>query len=98
MVGLAAELRDAGVCSNAISGGRHTRAGAGRRNCCPAGRPGAAFASAACTVSGRVLTAAGGRFSAVAWNESHEVNFGPSPASVDDIAARWDEIAGTIRP
>jgi hypothetical protein len=45
-----------------------------------------------------VLTAAGGRFSAVAWNESHEVNFGPSPASVDDIAARWGEIAGTKRP
>ena len=101
MVGLAAELRDAGVCSNAISPVAATRV---LRRSAPEllpelVAPGVAFlASAACTVSGRVLTAAGGRFSAVAWNESHEVNFGPSPASVDDIAARWDEIAGTIRP
>jgi NAD(P)-dependent dehydrogenase (short-subunit alcohol dehydrogenase family) len=101
MVGLAAELRDAGVCSNAISPVAATRV---LRRSAPEllpelVAPGVAFlASAACAVSGRVLTAAGGRFSAVAWNESHEVNFGPSPASVDDIAARWDEIAGTIRP
>ena len=30
---------------------------------------------------------------AAAWQSS----FGSSPASVDEIAARWDEIAGTMR-
>jgi NAD(P)-dependent dehydrogenase (short-subunit alcohol dehydrogenase family) len=100
MVGLAAELRDAGVRSNAISPVAATRV---LRRSAPELRPelvapGVAFlASAACHVSGLVLAAAGGRFSAAQWNESHDVDFGPSPASVDDIAARWDEIAGTLR-
>src|SRR5258708_11313142 len=101
MVGLAAELRDTGVCSNAISPVAATRV---LRRSAPEllpelVAPGVAFlASAACTVSGRVLTAAGGRFFAVAWDQRPEVNFGPSPAPVDDISGPWDEIARAMRP
>ena len=61
--------------------------------------PGVALlASAACPASGFVLAAAGGRFSNARMAGSHAVDFGPTPASVDDIAARWDQIAGSIEP
>jgi NAD(P)-dependent dehydrogenase (short-subunit alcohol dehydrogenase family) len=100
MVGLAAELSDAGIRCNAVSPVAATRV---LRRRAPELRPelvapGVAFlASAACPVSGLVLTAAGGRFAAARWTPGREVDFGSSPASVDEIAARWDEIAGTMR-
>jgi NAD(P)-dependent dehydrogenase (short-subunit alcohol dehydrogenase family) len=55
--------------------------------------PGVAFlASEACDVSGMVLRASGGRFSAAAWSFSNGVDLGPVPASPEDVAERWDEI------
>jgi NAD(P)-dependent dehydrogenase (short-subunit alcohol dehydrogenase family) len=101
MVGLAAELRDAGVRSNAVSPVAATRV---LRRSAPDLRPelvapGVAFlASSACPASGFVLRAAGGRFSAGRRDESREVDFGPSPASVDDIAARWSQITDSTAP
>ena len=101
MVGLAAELSDAGVRSNAISPVAATRV---LRRSAPDLRPElvapgvALLASAACPASGFVLAAAGGRFSNARMAGSHAVDFGPTPASVDDIAARWDQIAGSIEP
>jgi NAD(P)-dependent dehydrogenase (short-subunit alcohol dehydrogenase family) len=101
MVGLAAELGDAGVRCNAVSPVAATRV---LRRSAPQLRPdlvapGVAFlASAACTVSGVILRAAGGRFSLARWGERREIDFGSEPASPADIAARWDEIAGTMPP
>jgi hypothetical protein len=100
MVGLAAELGEAGIRCNAISPVAATRV---LRRSAPELRPelaapGVAFlASAACRVSGVVLQAAGGRFSAGQWSESSDVDFGSSATSVDEIAARWDEIADRPR-
>lgn len=100
MVGLAAELGEAGIRCNAISPVAATRV---LRRRAPELRadlvaPGVAFlASAACQVSGIVLQAAGGRFSAAHWQEGHDVDFGSSPASVDDIAARWADIADATK-
>lgn len=57
--------------------------------------PGVAWlASSACDVSGVVLRASGGRFSTAAWAFSPGVDLGPTPASPEDVAARWREIAG----
>jgi len=58
--------------------------------------PGVAFlASSACMTSGAVLNAAGGRFSAARWDRSDSLDLGPTPASPEDIAIRWQQIAGS---
>jgi NAD(P)-dependent dehydrogenase (short-subunit alcohol dehydrogenase family) len=99
MVGLAAELGDAGIRCNAVAPVAATRV---LRRSAPQLRPelvapGVAFlASAACMVSGLILRAAGGRFSLARWGERREVDFGPEPVSPDDIAARWNEVTDTM--
>jgi NAD(P)-dependent dehydrogenase (short-subunit alcohol dehydrogenase family) len=98
MIGLAAELNDTNIHVNAISPVAATRVL--RRNA-PELKPelvapGVAFlASSACTTSGAVLNAAGGRFSAAWWERSDGLDLGPTPASPEDIAARRPEIAGS---
>ena len=100
MVGLAAELHDTDIRVNAISPVAATRV---LRRSAPEllpelVAPGVAFlASSACDLSGAVLCAAGGRFSAARWDRTDGVDLGPTPASPEDIAARWHEIAGSVR-
>jgi NAD(P)-dependent dehydrogenase (short-subunit alcohol dehydrogenase family) len=97
MVGLAAELRDTGIRVNAISPVAATRV---LRRSAPElapelVAPGVAFlASSACQISGAVLRAAGGRFSAAWWGHSDGLDLGSTPASAEDIADRWQQIAG----
>jgi NAD(P)-dependent dehydrogenase (short-subunit alcohol dehydrogenase family) len=56
--------------------------------------PGVLFlASERCTVSGKVLEAAGGLFSLAGWASSEDIDFGPEPVPPEAIAARWEEIA-----
>jgi NAD(P)-dependent dehydrogenase (short-subunit alcohol dehydrogenase family) len=96
MVGLAAELQETDIRVNAISPVAATRV---LRRHAPELRselvaPAVAFlASSACRATGMVLNATGGRFSASLWAQTDGVDFGPNPASPDDIAARWQEIA-----
>lgn len=91
MVGLAAELADTNIRVNAISPVAATRV---LRRQAPElladlVAPGVAFlASAACTTSGAVLNAAGGRFSASWWDRGEALDLGPT-VSPEDIAARW---------
>jgi NAD(P)-dependent dehydrogenase (short-subunit alcohol dehydrogenase family) len=55
--------------------------------------PGVLFlASEPCSVTGRVLEAAGGEFDVARWTSSDEVDFGREPAEPEAIAARWVEI------
>lgn len=97
MVGLAAELQDTGIHVNAISPVAATRV---LRRPAPEllpelVAPGVAFlASSACAVSGVVLRAAGGRFSAARWDGSDGLDLGSTLVSPEDIAIRWREIAG----
>jgi NAD(P)-dependent dehydrogenase (short-subunit alcohol dehydrogenase family) len=97
MVGLAAELHDTNIRVNAISPVAATRV---LRRSAPElapelVAPGVAFlASSACEMSGAVLHAAGGRFSAAWWDRSEGIDLGPAPASPEDIADRWQQIAG----
>jgi NAD(P)-dependent dehydrogenase (short-subunit alcohol dehydrogenase family) len=97
MVGLAAELHDTNIRVNAISPVAATRV---LRRSAPElsaelVAPGVAFlASSACGVSGAVLNAAGGRFSAAWWDRSESIDLGPAPASPEDIAVRRQQIAG----
>jgi NAD(P)-dependent dehydrogenase (short-subunit alcohol dehydrogenase family) len=95
MVGLAAELRDTGIRVNAISPVAATRVL--RRNAPELApelvAPGVAFlASSACRASGAVLHAAGGRFAVARWDRAQDVDLGPTPASPEDVAARWQYI------
>jgi NAD(P)-dependent dehydrogenase (short-subunit alcohol dehydrogenase family) len=96
MVGLAAELHDTDIRVNAISPVAATRV---LRRSAPElapelVAPGVAFlASPACQISGAVLNAAGGRFSAAWWDRSESIDLGPVPASPEDIAVRWQQIA-----
>jgi NAD(P)-dependent dehydrogenase (short-subunit alcohol dehydrogenase family) len=97
MVGLAAELHDTDIRVNAISPVAATRV---LRRRAPEltpelVAPGVAFlASSACGTSGVVLNAAGGRFSARWWDRSDDMDLGPAPVSPEDIADRWQLIAG----
>ncbi len=97
MVGLAAELGDVGICVNAISPVAATRV---LRRSAPEllpelVAPGAAFlASSACTVSGVVLQAVGGRFFASRWDRSEGIDLGSTPATPEDIAAQWQQVTG----
>ena len=101
MVGLAAELHDAGIRVNAISPVAATRV---LRRDAPEltpelVAPGVAFlASSACDISGMVLLAAGGRFSTGWWDRGGSLDLGPTPASPEDIAARWQQIARSSPP
>lgn len=101
MVGLAAELHDTDIRVNAISPVAATRVL--RRNSPELApelvAPGVVFlASSACRISGVVLHAAGGRFSAAWWDRSDGLDLGPTPASPDDIAIRWQQIARSTQP
>jgi NAD(P)-dependent dehydrogenase (short-subunit alcohol dehydrogenase family) len=101
MVGLAAELHDAGIGVNAISPVAATRV---LRRSAPElapelVAPGVVFlASSACKISGVVLHAAGGRFSTAWWDRSDGLDLGPTPASPEAIAVRWQQIAGSTEP
>ena len=102
MVGLAAELADTGHPRQ-----RHIARGGDPRAAPPgaraAGRSGGARASPswrrpACTTSGAVLNAAGGRFSASWWDRGEALDLGPT-ASPEEIAARWQRfVAPAAKP
>jgi NAD(P)-dependent dehydrogenase (short-subunit alcohol dehydrogenase family) len=99
MVGLAAELatelKDADIRVNAISPVAATRV---LRRRVPELRPElvapavAFLASSACTESGVVISAAGGRFSAARWDRGPTLDLGPDAVSPEDIASRWQQI------
>jgi NAD(P)-dependent dehydrogenase (short-subunit alcohol dehydrogenase family) len=97
MVGLAAELAGSGIEVNAISPVAATRV---LRRSAPELRPElvapavAFLASSACGQSGAVIQAAGGRFSAGRWGRGRAVDLGPAPATPEEIAQRWPDIAG----
>jgi len=97
MVGLAAELEGTNVRVNAISPVAATRV---LRRSAPELAPELVapaivfLASAACEMSGVVLHAAGGRFSAGWWERSRGLDLGPTSASPEEIALRLREIAG----
>jgi NAD(P)-dependent dehydrogenase (short-subunit alcohol dehydrogenase family) len=95
MVGLAAELHDTNIHVNAISPVAATRVL--RRNAPELApelvAPGVAFlASSACTVSGSVLRAAGGRFSGAWWDCGDTVDLGSAPVTPEDIASNWSRM------
>jgi NAD(P)-dependent dehydrogenase (short-subunit alcohol dehydrogenase family) len=97
MVGLAAELQGTDIRVNAISPVAATRV---LRRQAPELRPElvapavAFLASSACRTSGVVVNAAGGRFSSGGWERGEVVDLGPSPATPEEIASRWRELAG----
>ena len=97
MVVLAAEGRDHGILSNAISPVAATRVYT------RVARPGELepdqvvpgvlyLASEQCSVTGVVLSAAGGRFAVRSWAKSKGIDFGPEPVEPEQIADRWAEI------
>jgi NAD(P)-dependent dehydrogenase (short-subunit alcohol dehydrogenase family) len=97
MVVAAAEGRDHGVLANAISPVAATRVYT--RSAAPGElepeqvAPGVLFlASTACSVTGVVLSAAGGRFSVARWLRGDAVDFGRDPVEPELLAARWNEI------
>jgi NAD(P)-dependent dehydrogenase (short-subunit alcohol dehydrogenase family) len=97
MVGLASELKDTNIRVNAISPVAATRVL--RRNAPELApelvAPGVAFlASSACTISGAVLNAAGGRFSVAWWERTNELDLGPTAVPPEEIATHWQQIAG----
>jgi NAD(P)-dependent dehydrogenase (short-subunit alcohol dehydrogenase family) len=60
--------------------------------------PGVVFlASEECRVNGVVLEAGGGEFDVTQWTGSADVDFGREPTTPEEIARRWDEIAGVVR-
>ncbi len=98
MVVLAAEGREHGILSNAISPVAATRVYT--RPAEPGElepeqvAPGVLFlASEQCKVTGVVLAAAGGRFAVRHWARSAGVDFGIHPAEPEQVAERWEEIA-----
>jgi NAD(P)-dependent dehydrogenase (short-subunit alcohol dehydrogenase family) len=101
VVGLAAELHDTEIRVNAISPVAATRM---LRRTAPELAPElvapgvALLASSTCQVSGAVLHAAGGRFSVAWWGRSEGIDLGPTPASPEDIAVRWEQIATRQSP
>lgn len=99
MVGLAAELHDTDIRVNTIAPVAATRV---LRRSAPElsaelVAPGVAFlASSACRLSGAVLSAAGGRFSVASWHRSDAIDLGSAPATPEEIAVRWQQIAGSV--
>jgi hypothetical protein len=95
MVAVAAELQDIDIRINAIAPVAATRV---LQRSAPEllpelVAPGAGFlASPACTVSGVVLRAAGGRFPAARWIGGKGIDLGAAPVGPEAIAARWREI------
>jgi NAD(P)-dependent dehydrogenase (short-subunit alcohol dehydrogenase family) len=95
MVGLAAELRGTNICVNAVSPVAATRV---LRRSAPELAPElvapcvAFLASSACSTSGTVLHAAGGRFAGAWWTRNGTIDLGPAPASPEDIAVRWSQL------
>lgn len=95
MVGLAAEVRGVNIHVNAVSPVAATRVL--RRNAPELApdlvAPGVAFlASSACTASGTVLHAAGGRFRGAWWDRGDTVDLGSVAASPEDVAAHWSRM------
>jgi NAD(P)-dependent dehydrogenase (short-subunit alcohol dehydrogenase family) len=95
MVGLAAELHDTNIRVNAISPVAATRVL--RRHAPELSpelvAPGVAFlASPACTTTGAVLIAAGGRFSGAWWDRGETIDLGPALAAPEDVGAHWTRI------
>ena len=99
MVVLAAEGRDYGILSNAISPVAATRV---YTRAAEPGElepeqvaPGVLFlASEECRLTGVVLAAAGGRFDVRRWTRSEGADFGRDPVEPELIAERWAEITG----
>lgn len=95
MVGLAAELRETNIHVNAISPVAATRV---LRRKAPELAPElvapvlAFLASSACTGSGVVLDAAGGRLCAAWWNRGDIVDLGSAPASPEDVVVHWNRM------
>jgi NAD(P)-dependent dehydrogenase (short-subunit alcohol dehydrogenase family) len=59
--------------------------------------PGVVFLAAEqCTVTGRVLEAAGGEFDVARWASSDGIDFGREPVEPETIAERWSEIEGLV--
>jgi NAD(P)-dependent dehydrogenase (short-subunit alcohol dehydrogenase family) len=59
--------------------------------------PGVLFlGSDRCTFSGRVLRAAGGRFSIARWEVTDEIDLGREPAEPELVAERWIDIEGAV--
>ncbi|HET8653373.1 MAG TPA: SDR family NAD(P)-dependent oxidoreductase [Gaiellaceae bacterium] len=59
--------------------------------------PGVLFlASDRCTVTGRVLEAAGGEFDLARWTSTEEVDLGREPVEPEAIADRWSQIEGMV--
>jgi NAD(P)-dependent dehydrogenase (short-subunit alcohol dehydrogenase family) len=97
MVVFAAEGREHGIVSNAISPVAATRVYT--RPAEPGElepeqvAPGVVYlASEECQVSGVVLAAAGGRFQLRSWRRGAEVDFGREPVAPEEIARRWAEL------
>jgi NAD(P)-dependent dehydrogenase (short-subunit alcohol dehydrogenase family) len=95
MVGLAAELHGTGIEVNAVSPVAATRV---LRRQAPELRPElvapavAFLASSACRTSGVVVNAAGGRFSAAAWERGGTVDLGATPVTPEDVALRFEDL------
>ncbi|HXG76515.1 MAG TPA: SDR family NAD(P)-dependent oxidoreductase [Gaiellaceae bacterium] len=106
-LGLVHVLADAGapygVLANAVSPVAATRM---YRREAPPGEllpehvaPGVVFlASSACTVSGAVLRAVGGRFSLGRYGVTEGLDLGPAPAEPEDVARAWPLLEGPLRP
>jgi NAD(P)-dependent dehydrogenase (short-subunit alcohol dehydrogenase family) len=97
MVVLAAEGREHGILSNAISPVAATRVYT--QHARPSElepdqvAPGVLFlGSEQCNVTGVVLSAAGGRFSVRSWARSEGIDFGRDPVEPEQIAEGWVEI------
>jgi NAD(P)-dependent dehydrogenase (short-subunit alcohol dehydrogenase family) len=101
MIVTAAEGRPHGILANAVAPAARTRMLS--RPVEPGElepeqvAPGVLFlASERCTVSGKVLEAAGGEFDLAAWTSTPEIDFGREPVEPETIAARWTEIEGGV--
>ena len=98
MVVFAAEGREHGILSNAISPVAATRVFT--RHAEPGElepeqvAPGVVFlASEECTLNGIVLAAAGGRFDLRWWERGEGTDFGRQPVTPEQLAAQWEQVA-----
>jgi len=98
MVVFAAEGREHGILSNAISPVAATRVYT--RHAEPGElepeqvAPGVVFlASEGCTLNGVVLGAAGGRFELRRWQRGEGADFGREPVTPEQLAERWEQVA-----
>jgi NAD(P)-dependent dehydrogenase (short-subunit alcohol dehydrogenase family) len=96
---LAAEGREQGILSNAVSPVAATRvytqhAEPGELEPEQVAPAVLFLASQECRLTGVVLSAAGGRFEVRRWARSEGIDFGTEPVEPEQIAERWAEIAG----